>query len=319
MVAHIRSLAQRLHAYYLHRVSKEGNKCAYGIGAAAHAGTYHIRHEAGHVHELFPGFYAYYHLKIPDYFGEGMGAQGRADAVNSIVVLLHIALKGRIHSFLQGLKTMGNRNNVCAQYLHAGNVGSLLGNIHLAHVNIALKAKVCGGRGQGHAVLSRACLGNELLFAHILGKETFAHAVVQLVCAGVVKVLTLKVYLALAQLMGKALAVINRGGASLKLLAYAAQLADKLGAVAYGLICVVYFLKGRYKLRRQICPAVSAKASVLCGEFLNVVIVVPVRILVDLHLNYPPEYLKNKNAFAAVFLHRQQGRNKRCATLFPSA
>jgi len=41
-----------------------------------------------------------------------------------------------------------------------------------------------------------------------------------------------------------------------------------------------------------------------------------VRILVAFHISLLLEISKNKNAFAAVSF-RQQGRIKRCATLFP--
>ena len=124
-----------------------------------------------------------------------MGAKDRADAVYSVVVLVCISLKGGVHSFLKGLQAVGDFHHVCAQYLHPGHVGGLLFYVHSAHVNIALKAEVGRRGGQSHAVLACAGLSDEFLFAHVLCKQGLAHAVVQLVRAGVVQVLALDVKL----------------------------------------------------------------------------------------------------------------------------
>ena len=63
------------------------------------------------------------------------------------------------------------------------------------HVDVALQTDERGGGGEGDAVLTRARLGDEFLFAHLLGEERLAQAVVDLVRAGVVEVLALEVNL----------------------------------------------------------------------------------------------------------------------------
>ena len=81
---------------------------------------------------------------------------------------------------------------------------------------------------------------------------SLAHTVVQLVGAGVVKVLPLQVNLAVPDFLGQPLAVVNRCGPALELLAYPAQFIDELGRVADGLVGVCNLLKSRDQLIGQV-------------------------------------------------------------------
>ena len=94
---------------------------------------------------------------------------------------------------------MGDGDHARAQHLHTGDVRRLLCNVDLAHVDVALKPEICRRSRERNAVLSCAGLGNELLFAHVLRKQSFAHAVVQLVRAGMIEILALEVDLAFAE------------------------------------------------------------------------------------------------------------------------
>ena len=67
---------------------------------------------------------------------------------------------------------------------------------------------------------------------------------VKLVGAAVVEVFALKVNLGLAQVIGHALAMVNRGGAALELFADTAQLVDELSALGNGGISLVNFFEG---------------------------------------------------------------------------
>lgn len=156
---------------------------------------------------------------------------------------------------------MGDRYHLCAQDPHPGNIGRLLCNVHLAHVYLAFQAKEGGGRCQGHAVLSGAGLCNQTLLAHEFGKKALAHTVVQLVGAGVVKVLPLQVNLAVPDFLGQPLAVVNRCGPALELLAYPAQFIDELGRVADGLVGVCNLLKSRDQLIGQVSAPIRAKTA----------------------------------------------------------
>ena len=131
-----------------------------------------------------------------------MGSQHRTDAVNAVLVFLGIGSKGGIHSLFQGGQTLGDFNDPGAQNLHPGHIGGLLFDVHTAHVDVAFQTEVGSGGGQRHAVLTGACLSDDLFLAHVLGQQSLAHAVVQLVSAAVVQVLTLGVQLHIAQRAG---------------------------------------------------------------------------------------------------------------------
>ena len=64
--------------------------------------------------------------------------------------------------------------------------------VHLPHIDEALHAEQSGGRGGGHAVLTRARLGDEAPLAHPPGQQGLPDHVVELVRAGVGQVLALE-------------------------------------------------------------------------------------------------------------------------------
>ena len=205
-------------------------------------------------------------LEIANHHGEGMGAENGADAVDSIVVFFHVAFKSGVYRFFQGLLACGDGDDVGAQHFHTDDIGVLLGNIHSAHVNVTLQAEVCSGGGKSHTVLAGTGFGNDLLLAHELGKETFTHAVVQLVGTGVVEIFALEINLALAENTAQALAVIHGSRAALKLAADAAQFIDKLRTLADLKIRIVDLLECRNQFGGQECAAVLTEITVLIGE-----------------------------------------------------
>jgi hypothetical protein len=64
----------------------------------------------------------------------------------------------------------------------------------------------------GHAVLAGAGLGDDPGLAHPLGQQDLAHAVVDLVRAGVVQLLALQIDLRAAEVLGQARGEIERAG-----------------------------------------------------------------------------------------------------------
>ena len=100
-------------------------------------------------------------------------------------------------------------------------------------------------------MLAGARLRDNALLAHVFGQEAFPHAMVKLVGACMVQVFSLQVNLSGAQMAGKALAVVNRGGAPLKLFADAPQFINELGGVGYRLVGFRNFFKGGNQLVRQ--------------------------------------------------------------------
>ena len=184
---------QRLDADQLDRVVEEGREDADRVGAAADAGLDHVGEVAGHLLELLARLDADDALEVAHHEREGMRADHRADAVDGVLVVGEIRLEGRVDGLLERLEAVRHGHDRGAQQLHAADVGRLLLDVDLAHVDLALEAEVGGGRGQRDAVLAGAGLGDDLLLAHVLGQQALAHAVVELVRAGVVQVLALQV------------------------------------------------------------------------------------------------------------------------------
>ena len=167
-------------------------------------------------------------LEVSDHLGERMRAKAASDAVDRVVVFLCISFKGCVNRFLKCLEAVSDRDNVCAKHLHSDNIGMLLGNVNLAHIYVTFKAEISRCCCKRNSVLACARFCDNLFLAHKFGKETFAHAVIKLVRACVVKVFTLQIDLAVSEKLGEALAVVNGSGSALKLLADPAQLVYKL-------------------------------------------------------------------------------------------
>ena len=268
VIAHLAATSERLNTVDLNGVCQEGREHTERVGAASNACANGIGHDTRHFEELISCFIADDRLEVSYHLGEGVGAKGGTDAVDGIVVLLEVCLKRCVNRFLEGLETCGYGNDVCAEHLHTNNVGMLLCNVDLTHVDIAFQAEVSRRGCKRNAMLTCARFGNELLLAHVLCKQALAHAVVELVRTGVVEVLTLEVDLAVAKQCGKALAMEYGRGSALELLADAAKLVDELCRVADRLVGIVRLLKRGDQLGGNVCAAVFAKVTLFVGKFL---------------------------------------------------
>ena len=208
-----------------------------------------------------------------------MGTGGGADAVHRVLILPGVGHERGVHGLLQRLQAEADGDHVRAQQLHAGDVGGLLGDVHLAHVDVARHAEVGRRGGQGHAMLARARLGDQLLLAHVLGQQPLAHAVVQLVGPGVVQVLALEVDLRPPQQVGEVLAVVNRRGPPLEIPADAPQLGDELGRLGDGVVGLGVFVEGLDQLRiLKVVSAVFPEIAVRGRILLQVVVEIPVLV-----------------------------------------
>ena len=229
VVAHSGAAAEGFHAVDFAGVGEEAGENAHGVGAAADAGGDDVGDVAGHVVELLAGFDADHALEVAHHHGEGVGADDRADAVDLRDGVGHVGLEAGVHGFFEGFEAEGDGDDIRAEQLHAGDVGGLFGDVHFAHVDVTFQAKIGGGGGQGHAVLAGAGFGDEFFLAEVGGEESFAHAVVQFVGAGVVEVFALEVNLRGAEMAGEAFGMIDGGGASLEVFADGAQFRDEFG------------------------------------------------------------------------------------------
>ena len=262
MVPQSGASAQRLHAVDIHGVIQEAGKQPHGVGAAAHTGHHGVRQFAGHLQELRSRLHADHALEVTNHHGERMRPRHGADAVDRVFVFPFICGKGGVHGLFQRPEALRHFNDSRSQNLHAGHIGRLLFDVHRTHVDVALQPEVGGRRGKGHAVLAGAGFGDDFLLAHVFGQKRLAHAVVQLMGAGVVQVLPLDIQLYIAQLVGKTLQMGNRGGPSLKLLADAAQFINELAGLADGEIGLRDLIHSGLQFGRDIGTAVSAETAV---------------------------------------------------------
>ncbi len=87
---------------------------------------------------------------------------------------------------------------VAPKQLHPVNIGSLPLHIRRSHVNDTLHSIAGGYRRAGHAMLSRAGLGDYPRFAHAPRQQRLSDGIVDLMRAGMVQVFALQQYLCAA-------------------------------------------------------------------------------------------------------------------------
>ena len=73
---------------------------------------------SGHFIELFAGFDADYSLEIAYHHGEGVRTNYRTDAVDSVLIFVHIGLKSSVDSFLERSETETDRHYAGACLLY---------------------------------------------------------------------------------------------------------------------------------------------------------------------------------------------------------
>ena len=258
VVAEFGTASQGLYADQLDGIRQKRSEHADGVGAASHAGRNLIRKMAGLGLELLPGLLADAVLEVAHHQREGMGAGCSAYTVDRVFIFFGISHKCSVDSFFESPETETDRNNIRAEQLHPGDIGCLLDDIDFTHVDVALQSEVGSGSRERDTVLTRAGLGDQLFLAHIFGQQTFAHAVVELVGAGVVEILALEINLRPAQQIGEILAVVDGSGTTLEVPADTAQLCDELSGLRDGVVGFRIFVEGLDQLRiLQIIAAVS--------------------------------------------------------------
>ena len=223
-----------------------------------------------------------------------MRAKSRADAVYCVVILLKICVKRRVNRLLKSLKTVGYGDNVCTEHLHSYYVGVLLRNIDLAHINVTFHAEIRRRGCYCNAVLTCTRLCDELLFAHVFCKKTLAHTVIELVRTGVVKILTLEVYLAVSEKTRESFTVVNGSGSALKFLSYSAKLVDELRRVANSLVGACRLLKCGHELGRKIRTAKLTEVAALVGKLLKIIVEILVLIHIYISFVYPIKKPSNR-------------------------
>ena len=149
-------------------------------------------------------------LEVAHHRRIGVRAGRRADQVVGVRDVGHPVAQGLVHGVLQGRRAAGHRPHLRAQQVHAQDIGRLPLHVDRAHVDDAGQAEEGADGGGGHAVLARAGLGDDPRLAHAPGQQDLAHAVVDLVRAGVVQLLALQIDLRAAEVLGEPLGEIER-------------------------------------------------------------------------------------------------------------
>ena len=130
-----------------------------------------------------------------------MRTQRRAEQVEGRLDVRHPVADRLVDGVLERLAAALDRDDLRAEQLHAKDVRLLAGNIDRAHVDVAVQAEQRRGGRAGDAVLPRARLGDDALFAHPLRQQRLTERVVDLVRAGVRQILALEVNLRAAELL----------------------------------------------------------------------------------------------------------------------
>ena len=132
-----------------------------------------------------PRFLADHQMKIAHHHRIRMRSVSRAEDIMGGADVGHPIAHRFIDRFFQRLLSGRHFHDFRAEHLHPGHIERLPLRIHRAHIDHALEAGACrDGRG-GHAMLSRAGLGDDPPFAHPLGEDDLAQGVVDFVRAGV--------------------------------------------------------------------------------------------------------------------------------------
>ena len=115
-----------------------------------------------------------------------------------------------VHGVFERAGAAGDGADLGAQEVHAEDVGLLPLDVGGAHVDDARQAEAGADGGGRHAMLAGAGLGDDAGLAHAHGQEDLAHAVVDLVRAGVVQLLALEIDLGPAEVGRQPLGEIER-------------------------------------------------------------------------------------------------------------
>ncbi len=251
-------------------IFEEGGEHADGVAASADTGDDIVGQLTGHFLELFAGFNPDDALKIAHHHGEGVGANHGANAVDGVDGVLEVGLESGVDSFLEGFQAVGNGHDLRPEDFHPGDIGVLLGDVDFAHVDLTFESEVGGGGGEGDPMLTSTGFGNEPFFAEVFGEKGFAHAVVELVGAGVVEVFALEVDP--PSVAGTEVAAeVDRGGAALVMFADATQLRNEVMGLADGVIGLGDFIHLRLQFRGNETAAVFFEEAFGIRVFFEVV------------------------------------------------
>ncbi len=192
-----------------------------------------------------------------------MRAGDGADDVERVGDIGDPVAQGLVHRILQGARAAFDRHHLGPQQLHAEHVGLLALDIDLAHVDGTGQAEE-GGNGRGrNAMLAGARLGDDAALLHAPGHQDLAHAIVDLVRAGVVQLVALQIDLRPAQMLGQAPGEIERARPADIMLEVIVELLLEFRIGLAGVIGLFDLQDQRHQGFGDETPAEEAKAPLL--------------------------------------------------------
>src|SRR6056297_20570 len=120
-------------------VIKETGEKAYSVASSSDTCHYSIRQSSFSLHHLLPCFTADHALEIPYHGGERMRPNCRTKQVEGLFIL-YPCLKCSIYSFLKGLLTFSDGDDLGAQNIHSFNIRRLANYIYSSHVDFTFHA-----------------------------------------------------------------------------------------------------------------------------------------------------------------------------------
>ncbi len=139
----------------------------------------------------------------------GVRAGGRAEQVERVGHIGRPVPQGVVDRVLQRPGPAFDRHDLGAAEPHLVDVDALALDVRDAHEDLRLHAQQRADHRGGQAVLARPGLRDELGLAHVLGEQSLAEAVVDLVGAAVQQVLALEVDLK-AHVLAESLGMVER-------------------------------------------------------------------------------------------------------------
>mmetsp|Transcript_18721 Transcript_18721/g.32509 ORF Transcript_18721/g.32509 Transcript_18721/m.32509 type:complete len:366 (-) Transcript_18721:76-1173(-) len=167
----------------------------HGIGTATDTGNYIVRKPAPFLHGLLSRLQTDDLLEVANQHGVRMGTGDRTHDVVSLDGVAHPVTNGFGQGIGQRRGTRGDRSHLSTHEPHTEHIELLSLHILGTHVHNALHAESRAHGGGGHAVLSRAGLGNNAGLAHTPCEQNLGEGVVDLVSTSMVQILALQINL----------------------------------------------------------------------------------------------------------------------------
>ena len=174
-----------------------------------------------------------------------------------------------IHRVFKGAAPGAHRYDFSAEQFHAKHIWLLALYILRAHKHYTRQVKTRTNRRCSDAMLARTGLGNDAGLAHALGEQNLAQAIIDLMRAGVVELIALKIdFRALfracdfAHMFGQSFSKIERARATNIMLEVIVKLIAKFGVFLGGFIFLLEREDERHERLGNKPAAKNAKAAI---------------------------------------------------------